>query len=141
MKPQRKLCSECNLERFIWKNNKGNRYCKPCWLRIQTVTGKQNKPTLIRKPIAHRSTKRAAQEREYSKLRKDFLLSSQTCQAQLQNICTTHATDIHHMKGRIASLLTDTNFFLAVCRQCHTWIEMHPVEAKELKYSISRSSN
>ena len=60
--------------------------------------------------------------------------------AKLTNICTTHSTDVHHMKGRIGPLLTDTKFFLAVCRSCHTWIEEHPKEAKELGYSISRSS-
>jgi len=125
--------------RMIWKNHQGDRFCKVCWLRKQTVTGKRNKPTSQRKPIARRSPKRAKQERVYSKLRKDFLLSSPTCQAQLPNTCKHHSTDVHHMKGRIGELLTDTNFFLSVCRPCHDWIEMHPIEAKELGFSISRS--
>jgi hypothetical protein len=42
------------------------------------------------------------------------------------------------MKGRIGNLLTDPKYFLAVCRQCHNWIEEHPKEAKELGYSVSR---
>jgi hypothetical protein len=42
------------------------------------------------------------------------------------------------MKGRIGNLLTDTSHFLAVCRQCHSWIEEHPTEAKELGFSKSR---
>lgn len=138
MKAKKKLCDGCKEEQFIWKNDKGNRYCKTCWSRLQTVTGKHTKPTTSRKPIAPRSKKRAAQEREYSKLRKDFLLSSPTCQAKLPNRCTHHATDVHHMKGRIGPLLTDTKFFLAVCRSCHDWIETHPEEAKELGFSISK---
>lgn len=139
MKPSKKFCDGCKTEQFIWKNERGNRYCKNCWSRVQSVTASKNiKPTIARKPIAPRSKKRATQEREYSKLRKDFLLSSPTCQAKLPTICTIHATDIHHTKGRISDLLTDTNFFLAVCRACHTWIETHPIESKELNFSISK---
>jgi hypothetical protein len=138
VKAKKKHCNGCESEQFIWKNDKGNRYCKNCWLRKQAVTGKRNKPTNSRKPIAPRSPKRAKQEREYSKLRKDFLLSSPICTAKLPNICTHHSTDVHHMKGRIGPLLTDVNYFLSVCRQCHDWIEGHPIEAKELGYSISK---
>jgi len=138
MKPSKKLCDGCKEERFIWKNDKGNRYCKQCWSRLQTVTGKHNKPTTLSKPIAHRSKKRATQEREYSKVRKVFLLSSPTCQAKLPSHCTHHATDVHHMQGRMGELLTNPAFFLAVCRNCHNWIELHPIEAKELGYSISK---
>jgi hypothetical protein len=139
MKPSKKFCDGCKLEQFIWKNEKGNRYCKNCWSRLQTVTGKHIKPTKSSKPIAPRSKKRATQEREYSKVRKDFLLSSPTCQAKLPNQCTIHTTDVHHMKGRIGELLTNPQYFLAVCRACHTWIELHPKEAKELGFSISKN--
>ena len=137
MKAKLKLCDECSEMRMIWKNHEGNRYCKVCWLRMSAVTGKQNKPT-NRKPIARRSPKRAKQERDYMKERKTFLLSSPSCQAHLINICTKHSTDVHHKKGRIGQLLTDTKFFLAVCRPCHDWIELNPKEAKELGYSINR---
>ena len=139
MKVKLKPCDGCGDDKMIWKNHQGNRYCKFCWLRKQTVTGERNKPTNQRKPIAHRSPKRAKQEREYSKVRRTFLLSSPVCTAQLPNICTHHSTDVHHKKGRIGELLTDVTFFLSVCRQCHDWIEMHPIEAKELGFSISRS--
>jgi hypothetical protein len=136
MKVKKKICNKCLVERVIWKNHEGNRYCKFCW-SSHFVTEKY-KPTNKQKPIAHRSVKRAKQEREYLKLRKTYLLSSPTCKAHLPNICTGTVTDIHHMKGRIGSLLTDTKFFLAVCRPCHDWIELNPKEAKELGYSINR---
>lgn len=42
------------------------------------------------------------------------------------------ATDIHHRRGRIGSLLTDTQFFTPVCRQAHLFIHAHPSEAKAL---------
>ena len=96
-------------------------------------------PRKQKKPIAPRSLNRYKQERVYLKKRKSFLLSSKLCQAKLPNRCTTHATDVHHKQGRIGKLLTDETKFLAVCRSCHDWIEMHPIEAKELGFSISRS--
>ena len=138
MKAKKKICDGCTKERMIWKNHKGKRYCKQCWsYHFVTVNAKSSKPA-NRKPLANRSTKRAKQEREYLKIRKSFLLSSQGCQASLPKICTRQVTDVHHMKGRIGNLLTDPTYFLAVCRPCHNWIEEHPKEAKELGYSISR---
>jgi len=137
MRGKQKLCDGCGETRMIWKNHEGNRYCKLCWSRKQAMTNKP-KPARQTKPIAQRSPKRSKQEREYLQKRKSFLLSSQLCQAKLPNICTTHATDVHHMQGRIGDLLTDETKFLAVCRQCHTWIEEHPAQAKELGFSITR---
>lgn len=137
MKVKLKICDGCRTEKMIWKNHQGNRYCKYCWYKMNTVTGNETKP-MNRKPIAPRSTKRAAQERQYLKLRKAYLLSSPTCKAKLPNICTQLATDVHHKKGRMGSLLTDLSHFLPVCRPCHNWIELNPKEAKELGYSINR---
>lgn len=57
--------------------------------------------------------------------------------------------DVHHKMGRIGyadewarekdiSLLLDVRFFLAVTRQGHEWIELHPEAAKAKGYSLSR---
>ena len=131
---KKKICDGCKSESVIWKNHEGNRYCKYCWSRKKATAIKKTAPIKKqKKPIAPRSPKRYKQEREYLKKRKSFLLSSQLCQAKLPNICTTQATDVHHMQGRIGNLLTDETKFLAVCRACHDW-----KEAKELGFSISR---
>lgn len=53
-------------------------------------------------------------------------------------VCGNFATEIHHKKGKIETLLTNELYFLAVCRSCHTWIELHPEEAKEKGYSLNR---
>lgn len=90
-----------------------------------------------RKKIANRSNKRASQERDYSKLRVVFLTENSDCQAQLDG-CAGEATEVHHKKGRIGSLLTDTAYFLAVCRYCHDWIENNPIKAKQLNLSLNR---
>lgn len=76
--------------------------------------------------------------------------------ALLNQWCAVHGrncipTDIHHVKGRSSTayadqwaeekgvpLLLDTRFFLPVCREAHTWIEVHPTEAKEQGYSKDR---
>ena len=132
MKVKKKICDGCSTERLIWKNHEGKRFCKYCWSsHFVTVNAKSSKPT-YRKPLANRSVKRAKQEREYLKVRKSFLLSSQSCQAHLPNICSRQVTDLHHMKGRIGDLLTDPTFFLALCRPCHDWIHTHPKDAREL---------
>lgn len=136
MRAKKKICDGCGNESVIWKNDAGNRYCKTCWSKKNS----SSKPiaTKKRKPIAPRSRKKQEEDREYSVLRKGFLYYHQHCQAQLQNICTRHATDVHHKAGRIGKNYLDVRTWLAVCRSCHMWIEEHPKEAKELGYSQSK---
>lgn len=81
------------------------------------------------------STKRAKQNREYSKVRKDYLIKHPKCEVKG---CRFIATEIHHTKGRIGDLLTDERYFLAVCHSHHVEIENHPEIAKEKGYSQSR---
>ena len=78
------------------------------------------------------SVKRARQIRQYSRVRSEYLNGNPYCQR-----CGKMATDIHHKAGRSKKYL-DVLTWLAVCRTCHQWIELHPKEAKELGYSISR---
>jgi hypothetical protein len=141
MKKNLKPCGICSKETIIWKNHGGIKYCQPCWNKQNTVTGKDTKPTKRQTPIAPRSSKRAEQERKYSIVRRSFLLSSPLCKAKLPNRCTIKATEIHHIAGRIGTKLTDVENFLPVCRECHTWIEMNPLKAKELGLSKSKTNN
>ena len=73
---------------------------------------------------------------EYDKKRKAFLALYPICQAKVHD-CSQIATDVHHKAGR-GENHNNINTWLAVCRNCHTWIEEHPVEAKELGLSESR---
>lgn len=52
--------------------------------------------------------------------------------------CCRYAQEVHHRKGRLGDLLTDTKYFLAVCGICHNKIELQPKWAKENGYSVSR---
>lgn len=93
--------------------------------------------TMLRKPIKKESTKRAKENREYNKLALSFKLDNPFCHAGLSG-CTTMTTEVHHTKGRTGSLLTNVMYFLAVCRNCHDWIENNPAAAKEKGLSTSR---
>lgn len=95
--------------------------------------------TKKRKPIKKVSDKMAINLREYKKVRVEFLKTYPLCKANLQG-CTRLSTQVHHKKGRVGDLLTDTTHFLSVCHNCHHWIELHPVEAKEKGFSLQRHS-
>lgn len=74
------------------------------------------------------------------KLRNEFLNDLEFCQAHIKGICDFMPTEVHHRAGRTGALLTDVSKFLGVCMPCHRWIELHPKEAKEHGYSLSRLS-
>lgn len=137
IKPKEKLCDGgCGEPKIIWKNEGGKRYCKSCWSAHSSKTS--IKPTVKQKRIRPRSPKRILQEAEYSAKRKVFLKKNPMCQMHLPGICTQHATEIHHMAGRIGDLLLDEQYWKAGCRACHSYVELHPIEAKELGLSINR---
>lgn len=138
IKKIKKLCDGCGVPQFIWKNEGGKRFCKQCW---SAHSSKVSKPTVPQKPIPPRSPKRILEDAEYSAKRKLFLVKHPMCEAHLAGICTQYATDVHHMAGRLGDLLLDIRYWKAVCRACHTWIELHPIEAKEAGLSISRHEN
>ena len=75
--------------------------------------------------------------KDYKTIRESYLLKHKYCESKLKR-CTKVATEIHHKAGKIGKLYTDDNNFLAVCRNCHTWIEENPKEAKELGFSENR---
>ena len=141
MKATKKFCDGCGAQTYIWKNvmeeQERKRYCKGCWNRRQA---KKHKPTRSKKPIAPRSAKRAKQERSYSKEAKAFKELHPMCKAGIPNQCTGQTTDVHHMAGRIGDMLLYQPLWLPVCRGCHDWIEAHPIEAKELGYSQSKTN-
>jgi len=92
------------------------------------------------KRIKKVSDKRAIQNKEYSKVRKEYLRLNPLC-AVMEFECTIKATTIHHRKGRVGNLLIDTTFFLPVCMNCHDKIEKLPLWAKSKGYSLSRLEN
>lgn len=125
-----KKCSSCGDLKTIWKNYLGEKYCKDCWYKKAPL----NFPRAS--TIKTKSSSKDVLDGLYSKLRKEFLTQFPYCQARLAN-CTANSTDVHHMKGRGAFYL-DKSTWLSVCRTCHNWIELNPIQAKEMGFSKSR---
>jgi len=121
-----KKCAACNQLKHIWKSDKKDKYCKECWYTIE-------KP----KSISPVSKKRRGEMDEYARLRDAFLTAKPRCEAKLVG-CTGVSTEIHHKAGRVGDKYLRIGTWLAVCRNCHTWIEINPAEAKELGFSESR---
>lgn len=84
------------------------------------------------------SKKRAAQNQQYSKARKEFLTENPICQVRSLPGCDYYASEIHHKAGRVGDNLTDKSNFLATCRYCHQKIELNPEWARKREFSISR---
>lgn len=105
-----------------------------------TKTSTNKKP----KPIRKVSEKQEKLNKEYSKLRVEFLSLPEN---QICPITKTSTTDVHHKKGRKGfadewarenniPLIIDVRFFMAVSREGHDKIHNNPIWAKELKYLI-----
>ena len=126
MQVKLKLCAGCQIEKVIWKSHKKEKYCKECWYKVE-------KP----KYIPTISKGRKVDMDEYSKRRIAFLALQNRCQAKL-SFCTSKSTDVHHKKGRVGDNYLNISTWLAVCRNCHTWIENNPTESKLLGFSEQR---
>lgn len=88
------------------------------------------------KKLAPISRKMKVTMDEYTKKRLAFFAINPMCQAKLVG-CTGRSTDVHHKMGRGENHL-NMSTWIAVCRNCHTWIENNPTEAKELGLSNDR---
>ena len=149
--PKEKRCKNCNAVLPYFKNGNLTTYnhkkmlgidcgCafKEAYKNLDSTLEKNVKDYEKQKKIAPRSKKRIAQEKIYSQLRKAFLNKPYNKICPIMGVRTT---DIHHIKGRIGDLLTDTRYWLAVSREAHIMIEQNPEWAKEHGYSLSRLSN
>jgi len=86
-------------------------------------------------PIPKKSKKLVDAEKIYKKEHKAYLLAYPYCEV---NACKSLSNQIHHKKGRIGSLLYNPEYFMAVCGECHSKIELNPIWAKVNGYSIIR---
>lgn len=42
--------------------------------------------------------------------------------------------EVHHMRGRLGTLLRDQRFWIALSKQGHRWVHEHPAEARRLGF-------
>ena len=59
-------------------------------------------------------------------------------QANIQGVCKGQATECHHKKGRIGNDLLDETNWLALCHNCHEYVERERTWAMEKGFSIKR---
>lgn len=85
--------------------------------------------------ISMKSLKRKVEDKLYAKKKKEYLTAHIRCEVKG---CNKVSEDIHHKKGRVGKLLYNEKYFMAVCRNHHTEIEVDPKAAKEHGYSLSR---
>lgn len=85
--------------------------------------------------IRPRSEKRASQDKEYSKLKRLFLIANPKCKIK-QEGCKGKATDIHHTKSGADRLqyFLEMDTWLGTCRSCHLWVHNFPQAAKTLGF-------
>lgn len=100
--------------------------------------------TLKRKTPLQRVRIRAVSEKQQSRNR-DYRKTLQAWWASLGedpkcwacvkrgSLFPKRATQNHHRRGKVGSLLCDTRFFTAVDFDCHGWIHDHPAEARALE--------
>ena len=64
--------------------------------------------------IRNATPKRASELREYSAKRKIFLAHNPKCRE-----CGVYATEVHHSRGRVHSMLNVEEYWIALCHGCH----------------------
>lgn len=91
---------------------------------------KRNKPLRSKTPMNKVSSKHKKNLKEYSKVRKEYLMLHPFCE-----ICGLPASDIHH-KAKRGKNLSNAETFLATCRLCHNKCHDNPAWAKENGYIL-----
>ena len=111
---------------------------KYSWSDKETRRREERRPKPIKKivNIPAKGKRLAKYGKLYTKMRKKFLEENSLCQCG-EHGCTGFSTQVHHKKGRGIWLLI-VQYWLAVCSNCHKFIENNPKEAKEKGYSLNR---
>ncbi len=103
------------------------RQVKPAEKAKDAPEGPRMRKTRL-KPV---SDKRSAENRQYLKIRREFLRDYPICQFK---DCREWSAQLHHRRGREGPWLTDVSEFMACCAKHHTWIEDNREAAAEMGY-------
>lgn len=83
------------------------------------------------KPLKKVSKKLEEQLKEYRVLRDEYMAKIGKC----ERCGSKENLELHHKKGRGKHLL---EFFACLCNTCHSWCHLHPIEATEQGFIISK---
>lgn len=127
---KRKKCTVegCNYPRFA----KG--LCNVHQYMREDKSVRSTKKRSYIKPVAD---KRAVELAKY-RVERDKFLKGKTCQFP---DCKSTNVECHHAKGREGSMVYKVEYFRALCRKHHNWVENNPEEAKRLGLSVDRLVN
>lgn len=77
--------------------------------------------------IAPRSERRAAEEKLYAQARKEYLSAHPQCEFPgcARSLLRGDLIDLHHKAGRNGPLLYCQEYFAALCRPHHNYVEEH----------------
>lgn len=79
------------------------------------------------------SKKQSGRLARYYPIRDAFLAENRVCEiCSARGAPVNEATEVHHLRGRLGSLLFDTRGFVPSCFSCRTWPHDHPREAREI---------
>jgi hypothetical protein len=145
----KKHCKECDnpiwARGYCLQHDKQYNSHKYEIKRKEAVKSKDNtnqsnlpaKPKSVLKRIKSVSDKKLIELAEYRVVRDKYLSEHPICEF---HTCDCRVIELHHMAGRIGKLLTNPKYFKSLCREHHNYVELHPVEAKEMGLSIDRLS-
>jgi hypothetical protein len=94
---------------------------------------KRQKKGLKRSRLRPVSKKRSALNKYYLAIRAGFLKNHPRCEMPG---CSRFSQDIHHKAGRLDGNLINVLTFMAVCRNCHSYIHDHPSWSREKFYLV-----
>lgn len=125
--PKTCIANDCNY--FVWskgfcKYHQNSRTDSKYQLKRESVL----KPTKSKriKPISDKQKERLA---IYRVVRDKYLKENPICQFPG---CNATELDLHHLGGRVGSLLTDVSNFCGLCRYHHEWVGSNHLEALEM---------
>lgn len=138
MEKKCKTCADKNCENLFTQYKSTDKYCSGrCKMKNKKVDLTLKAPKGF-KTIPKVSKKRQIENLQYQVLRKEFLDKKEN---QICPITKSPTNDIHHKKGRVGSLFLNTNYWIALSREGHRFVEENPDWAKENGYSLNRLSN
>lgn len=88
-------------------------------------------------PLRRRS-RRMTKLMQFYNLKKIVFLARQPQCAVHKDAFKCEATQIHHSRGRLLTLLLDTRYWKGVCQAGHDWIQCDPKDARELGVLCAR---
>lgn len=140
IKRKLKPCGICGDPKYLWVSQPP--MCRECndmlkAIKVSVIEDmkpiKANKPKRIR--IAACSKTRYSELAKYRRVRDRYFKDHPVCE---YIGCNSQDVTLHHMRGRLGSLLTDKRYFKSLCLPHHQFVELHPDQAKQMGLSQSR---